>query len=71
MDAGREEMQMIASALRRLPARVLWKLSKREVAAAGGLEALNLAENVKVGAPATPQQVENMLCSSMCARALR
>ena len=56
VDAGREEMQMIASALKRLPARVLWKLSKQEIEAAGGLEALNLTENVKVSAPTPPEQ---------------
>ena len=51
-------MQMIASALKRLPARTLWKLSKQEVEAAGGLEALNLTENVKVSAPTPPVQDE-------------
>ena len=46
--AGKEEMRIIASALNRLPARTIWKLSQQEVAAAGGLEALNLTERVKV-----------------------
>ena len=51
---GKEEMQMIALALNRLPARTIWKLSQREVAAAGGLEALNLSEKVMVRSAMTP-----------------
>ncbi len=46
--AGREDTISIASALARLQARTIWKLTKHEVAAAGGLEALNLTDNVKV-----------------------
>ncbi|EIE24908.1 UDP-Glycosyltransferase/glycogen phosphorylase [Coccomyxa subellipsoidea C-169] len=42
------ETQMIASALSRLPIRTIWKMSKQEVAAVGGLDALNLTDNVKV-----------------------
>ena len=48
LPAGREEIQAIAAALSRLPARTVWKLTKQEVAAAGGLEALNLTDNIKV-----------------------
>ena len=41
-------MFSIAAALGKLPARIIWKLSKAEVEAAGGLEALNLQSNVMV-----------------------
>ena len=51
---GKEEIQMIALALNKLPARTIWKLSQREVAAAGGLEALNLSQNVMVRSASTP-----------------
>ncbi len=46
--SDKAETQMIASALSRLPIRTIWKMSKQEVAAVGGLDALNLTENVKV-----------------------
>ena len=46
--AGRQDILTVASALARLRARTIWKLTKQEVAAAGGLEALNLTANVKV-----------------------
>lgn len=49
--AGKEETQIIASALGRLPAKTIWKLSKQEVAAVGGLKNLNISDNVKVCPP--------------------
>ena len=52
---------MIALALNRLPARTIWKLSQREVAAAGGLEALNLSEKVMVRSAMTPYLLTDTL----------
>lgn len=41
----------MGSALSRLPVKVLWKLSQKEVPDQASLDALNLAGNVKVGRP--------------------
>ena len=45
---GHGEMHAMASALARLPARVVWKVSGDELARAGGAASLNLSANVKV-----------------------
>jgi glucuronosyltransferase len=39
----------IGKALSRLPVKVLWKLSKREIPDDSALQALKLGDNVKVG----------------------
>jgi len=46
--AGPKEITALAKALAHLPQRVIWKLSAKEVARAGGLATMNLTANIKV-----------------------
>ena len=46
--AGQKEITALAKALAQLPQRVIWKLSAKEVAKAGGLASMNLTANIKV-----------------------
>jgi len=46
--AGPKEITALAKALAYLPQRVIWKLSAKEVARAGGLATMNLTANIKV-----------------------
>ena len=53
--AGKEQMLHMAEALAKLPARVLWRLTPKEVPDQAAIEALRLGNNTKVGPEATPK----------------
>ena len=47
--AGKEQMLLMAEALAKLPARVLWRLSPQEIPDKAAIDALRLGSNTKVG----------------------
>ena len=46
--AAREQMLLMAAALSKLPVRVLWRLTPKEIPDKAAVEALNLGNNTKV-----------------------
>ena len=62
--AGQREIAAVATAMARLPQRVVWKMGDKEVAQAGGLPALNLTANIKVRLSSQPFACRLYQCAS-------